>query len=183
MNTSIGSMSLIKILCVALLFGVHTVSGQDHTKEKPLSGKEILIGEFGEASIRNLAGKRDLSRYEHGGHSDFRTYTLGRVRGNANLTHLAEFLVEKLKDKKLAYARASFNSPDAGATYHYFVEPDPKGDWGISTRMVGWHALGLNRVVDFPRADSLVKSEHDSKIIALKFFRKSGEEIQQLVIR
>lgn len=174
--------SILNLVIFSLLVG--SAIGQEKTVEKPLKGKGVTFDASGEAQTANLVGRRDLTKYADGGHFKFKYFSLKPDERSKDISSLANFLVDGLEGKHLAYARATFTGIDAGATYHFFVEPDRGGRWAVTTRMVGWHALpNGNRIVDFPRAYRLAKAEQDAKIIELKFFGKSDQEIEQLRIK
>jgi hypothetical protein len=167
-----------------LVLGATFVVAQERVIENPINPKILILMENGETSMEGLSGRRDLSQYAQGGHYDFRTNPLGIRRGNQKLSDLAEFLSRNLEEKHLGYVRVTYVGIDAGASYHFFIEPDRSGLWAITTRMVGWHALpNGNRVVDFPKAYRIAKVEDNAKILKLKFFGKSGDEIEQLKIK
>jgi hypothetical protein len=174
--------SIWNVVIFFLLVG--SAIGQEQTVEKPLTGKGVIFDASGQAQTANLVGRRDLTKYADGGHFKFKYFSLEPDERSKDFSSLAKFLVDRLEGKHLAYARATFMGIDAGATYHFFVEPDRSGEWAVTTRMVGWHALpNGNRIVDFPRAYRLEKVEHDARIIEVKFFGKSDQGIETLKIK
>jgi hypothetical protein len=174
--------SLLNCVMFSLLAG--SAVGQEKAVEVPLREKEVVIEASGEATTATLAGRRDLAKYAEGGHFYFKSFIVKPAERSEHFSKLAKFLIEKLAENQLAYVRATYVGVDAGATYHYFIEPDRDGRWAVTTRMVGWHALpNGERIVDFPKAYRLQKVEHDSVILEIKFFGKSNQEIERLRIR
>lgn len=158
-----------------------SVMSQGRTVEKQLKGKGVTLAASDEASTRTLTGRRDLTKYADGGHFKFKYFPVKPDEQRTKVSNLSNFLIDNLAGQRLAYLRVTHTGIDAGATYHFFVEPDRSGRWGITTRMIGWHALGKGgRVVDFPRAYRLESVEQPSRILELKFFDKLGDEIEQL---
>lgn len=159
---------------------IRTSANRDDSRQKKLRGKEIHITDFGEVTTAKLFGKRDLSKYQRGGHQDCRTYVLDDKRGKCNVDQLGQFILDAWSNKRLGYARLSRNTPDAGGTLHIFVEPIKDGQWTILFRLVRWHALGSNVMIDLPRAYSVGKTTGQSDSVSLNFKDKFGRLIPQL---
>ena len=144
---------------------------------------QIKFGDLGEVFIAKLAGRRDLSRYQQGGNYDFRTYVSGDKRGKNNKSELIDFILKNWTGRHLAYVRYTYNSPDASATYHMFVEPDKAGNWTVFCRLVRAHALpGGSGIENFPRAYTVSKRPLVLDKYVLEFKGKSGRLVSGLTI-
>jgi hypothetical protein len=177
-DMKMGFMAAILKLPLFLLFATSAV-GQTRAVEKPLDAKDIVYESSGEATTESLAGRRDLSKYADGGHFKFRYFSPKPDERAQDISSLAKFLIDRLDEKQLGYVRATFVGIDAGATYHFFIEPDRDGRWTVRTMAVGWHALSNgSRMIRFPLTYRLEQTKNE-----LKFFGKSGRRIEQLVIK
>jgi hypothetical protein len=147
------------ILLICSLCPIATLSQIRRSIGKANQEKEsIVLGELGEVLTNRIAQKRDLAQYQQGGHFDCRIHFLDGQRGTCRQSDLNEFIWQNWHRRRLAYVRLTRNSPDAAATYHIFIEPNPKGAWTIFCRLARWHALpGGSGVVEFPRAYSVEK--------------------------
>lgn len=156
-------------------------SGEDRAPEPKLREVQIHARDHGEIFTNDVTGKLDLSRYQQGGHFDCRTFVLPDERGSCETAKLNEFILENWTNKRLAYVRVSYNSRDAGATFHIFVEPDKKGTWTVLTRVVRWHSLpGGTGIEEYPRAYFVEKSGESSNHFSLKLKDKKGRLITVL---
>ncbi len=175
MMGKIKSRQTIVIFALMIMFAAFSISFAQKTKTKEA---EIIFGEYGEVTVKDLFQKRDMTSYEQGGNYDCREYVFKGKRGECDKQKFREFIWKNWSDKKSAYVRITENSLDAGATRHFFIEPDKKGNRTIVCRMVRWHALpGGNEILDFPTIYSVeqIEDKANKEKWKLMFKNKSGQ--------
>lgn len=149
--------SRICAICLVSLFALSAhpqESKQKHvylgTPVKTFTDKE------GALTIRNIAGQRDLSHYDDGGHFDCRRYGRDWLNDRAkaeagissSLDGARDFIWKHWQEKKRGYLRITLNSVDATSTSHIFIEADGKGSWQVVWRIVREHSLLTHGRVD-----------------------------------
>jgi hypothetical protein len=89
----------------------------------------------------------------------FKDQPKGETRIVSSLNGARDFIWKHWQEKKPGYFRISLNGVDATSTSHIFIEPDAKGDWQITWRIVRNHALVKGGFVnDVPVIRKLRKS-------------------------
>ena len=170
---------LLKTGFVAIL--LLSVGAQISAQKIKIRKTRLISGANGEVTAHDIAGKRDLNKYAQGGHFDCRIYVLSREKRQCDLSAFRLFLWENWSKKTRAYVRLTENSPDAGATAHYFIEPDEKGAWTIVRRLARWGAIppGVSEIVDFPRIYRVEQraDEGDARGWRLVFKDQSGAPV------
>ena len=153
-NKKILKTSFVYLLLLA-------VCSSTSAQNRKFRRSEIILGEYGEVTTEKITQNRDMKLYERGGNFDCRTYALSEERGQCDEIKFAEFIWRNWSKKTRAYVLYSVNTPDAGATYHYFIEPDEKGVWSIACRLARWHAIPEigNAVIEIFRIYSVERIE------------------------
>lgn len=105
--------------------------------------KSILIWQDGIGlTVKNLTESRNLSEYEDGGNFDCRDFgDIDKLSIPCDSEKLKEFIWQHWNEKKKGYVRVSGDSVDAGATTHYFIEPNEKNAWIVKIKIVRWSAI------------------------------------------
>jgi len=127
----------------------------------------------GELTSQDIAGARQLSEYDNGGHFD-----CGRCKADFRCTvptalnSTRAFIWDHWANKKRGYIRLSGHSVDAMSTWHIFIEPDSSGAWSIVLRVVRDH----DEIDDRPLIHRVEKSDEGDQN-RLVFLRDNGEEL------
>ena len=179
MNTSILKISFTTTILFTSCFSTFAQNRQTKNDSLKIKKVEIIFGENGEATIKDITQKRNMTQYEQGGNFDCRTYIFNGKRGECDKNKFRDFIWQNWFEKKRAYVRVTENSPDVGGTFHYFIEPDKNGEWSIIRRLVRWHALppGIREIVDFPKVFSVeqIKDKTNKENWTLVFKDKAGK--------
>jgi len=177
------SVSFAEVMVLSLLIIIFWIPARAQSSRssktdrvREINVRYLQFGDFGEVSIPKMLGKRNLSKYRQGGHYDFRTYLTRTKRGKNDRNELINFVFDNWTNRRLAYARYSFNTPDAGGTFHLFIEPDKEQNWTVLCRLARWQALlpGTKNLVIFPRAYSVERVSFPSGKYDIAFKDKAG---------
>jgi hypothetical protein len=144
--------------------------------------KKSFFREHGELSFDGISQRRDMSLYDEGGHYDCREWIV-TGKGVCDEIKIRDFIWEHWANKKRGYIRISYNSVDAGATHHIFIEP-VRNEWTVVWRILFWSALpgSRNELRDLPKLYSLERVEDmpTKGKWAIKFKTKDGSTIETM---
>lgn len=167
-----------KLLLGAILFLPLCVQAQEIRTTKT----EVTATETGELTSRDILQKRDISRYDQGGHFDCHGWTK-EPKDVCDEKRVRDFIWQHWTDKKPGYIRITYGSVDARSTSHIFIEPNDKNEWHISWRIARWHVLpgGSNIVHDIlglVTVERLEGKNNEDGSIVIK--RRSGEIVYRI---
>ena len=137
----------------------------------------------GGLTANEITGVRNMSLYDDAGHVDCRRITQEalhkpkeeKARIASALRNARAFIWEHWQSKKRGYIRITFNSVDATSTSHIFIEPDSKGIWQVTWRIVRHN----NEVNDLPPLRTVERKNVDGEPI-LMFNTADGAEKEKL---
>lgn len=175
-------------ILLILLVLVSTASGQKkQTKieETRNTKAEVIWKDKGELTVEDVAQKRDMTLYNNGGYFDCRDWvSKDEPRGVCDEKKVRDFIWQHWTEKKRGYVRLTYDSVDAKSTSHIFIEPDEKGEWSVTWRIVRFHAMPQlnNQITDVAKIVTVERVENKQKkaLWALVFKNRSGSIMEKM---
>ena len=149
--------------------------GGKTTKVKVFWDKKVGV------TSKDVAQKRDLTRYEDGGHFFCGGRFGGASMGPSELeecdrVRIRNFIWNHWQNKTMGYVVFTGNSVDAVSTSHIFIEPDKNGKWHVAWRIVRHHG----EIDDLPEIVQIEKRKQRSDSFILILRDVEGDEMQAL---
>jgi hypothetical protein len=138
-----------------------------------------------ELTAQDIAEGRNLKLYEQGGHLNCFSHIPVGTRKEADeiarragkrVAAARRFILSHWDEHRRGYIRLSFDSVDANATSHIFIEPDSGGKWQVIWRIV----RSSNEITTIPILRSVIRDSTENKLGQLIFKDSEGDELKRL---
>lgn len=106
-------------------------------------------------TTKNISQGRNLKQYEQGGNFDCREWSSrDKLSFECNLNRVRDFIWQNWMNKTKGYIRVSSDSRDSSNTSHIFIEPNKKGKWSITWRIVSNEITDVLGIISVERVEN-----------------------------